>query len=289
MTTTRYLIARVAQAFGISRRQRRMAEAASETHLLREAEQILGERIWEHVEDVEELGIEYWNLRRLHSECKRLRTELASSEDVLAAAHEQRASLLSEKSDEQDKLEDDRLQLLTSLEELARERDEVVTRAREVRRLYDGLKTKLEVLKEEEREDVVVIDKTRTRMVELRSKFDGLKSDRDRVAREISKRDDDLDNIDQKLESERKKHREEASVAFQQIGDANRAISEFKAELGLIDTRMQLLFGEIGRHISRNATANAECRTASRSDRPMVDVMAQLRKSIKLNHRLSNA
>jgi chromosome segregation ATPase len=287
MTKSRYLIARVALAFGISRRQRRMAEAASETHLLREAEQILGERIWENVEDVEELGIEYWNLRRLYSERERLRKELIESEEVLTAAHEQRASLLGEKSDEQDRLEETRLSLLTNLEDLARERDSVVTKAREVRRLYDGLKTKLEVLKEEQREDDDVVEKTHIRMVELRGKFDGLKGDRDRIAREIQLRDTELDNIDKKLDVERKKHREEASEAFQQIGDANRTISECKAELGLIETRMQQLFGEIGRHVSRNAAANAECRTASRSSRPMVDVMAQLRKSINLNHRLS--
>lgn len=287
MTNTQYLLARLALAFGISRRQRRMAEAATETHLLREAEQMLGERIWENVENVEELGIEYWNLRRLMSERTRLRKELTESEEILSAAHDQRASLLGEKSAEQDQLEEDRLNLLTDLEELARQRDGVVAKAREVRRLYDGLKTKLEVLKEEQREDHSVLERTQGRMAELHKNFNLLKSDRDRVAREISTRDDELDTIDQNLDTERKKHRTEASEAFQQIGDANRAISEFKAELGLIDTRMQQLFGEIGRHISRNSGANAECRTASRSHRSMVDVMTQLRKSITLNHKLA--
>ena len=287
MTTSRYLLARIAQAFGISRRQRRMAEAASETHLLREAEQILGERVWENVEEVEELGIEYWNLRRLYSERERLRSELAEAEEILTSAHDQRAALLGEKSVEQDQLELDRVNLITELEGLARERDTVVGKAREIRRLYDGLKTKLEVLKEEDREDVAVLEKTQIRMVELRKQFDDLKGARDRIARDIEIRDNGLDAIDEKLDLERKKHREEASQAFQQIGDANRTISEHKAELGLIETRMQQLFGEIGRHISRNAATDNGCRTAARSNRQMVDVMSQLRKSINLNHRLS--
>jgi len=41
MTPTRYFITRIALAFGISRRNQRMSDAAFETHLLREAEQIL--------------------------------------------------------------------------------------------------------------------------------------------------------------------------------------------------------------------------------------------------------
>ncbi|MGB6221298.1 hypothetical protein [Haloferula sp.] len=287
MTTTRYFLARVALAFGINRRQNRMADAASETHLLREAEQILGERIWENVEDVEELGIEYWNLRRLFSEKERLQKDLAKSQEILTEAHEQRAALLSERSVEQDHLEEARRDRISELETLAHSRDTVVTKAREVRRLYDGLKTKLEVLKEESREESDVLEKTKTRMAELRSSFEKLKADRDRIAREIKTFDTKLNDIDKQLDAERKRHRDEAAGAFQQIGDANRAISEYKAELGLIETRMQQLFGEIGRHVSRHALVDPGCRSAVHTQRPMVDVMAQLRKSIKLNHRLT--
>ena len=38
MTSSRYFVARVAQAFGYVRRAQRMGDAASEMHLLREAE-----------------------------------------------------------------------------------------------------------------------------------------------------------------------------------------------------------------------------------------------------------
>ena len=287
MTTSRYLLARIAMAFGITRRQIRMADAAAETHLLREAEQILGERIWEKVEDVEELGIEYWNLRRLFSERDRLLKELKKSESILSGAHEQRASLLNEKSSGQEDLEEERLKLISNLEEFARERDAIVARAREVRRVYEGLKTKLEVLAEENREDAGVVRQTKERMNDLRGSFEELKAERDAVADRIKQFDDKLDSVDGRLEGERKKHREEASEAFQQIGDANRAISEIKAELGLIETRMHQLFAEIGRHVSRNAGTNHECRDASKGHTAMVEVMGALRKSINLNHRLA--
>lgn len=287
MTTSRYMLARIALAFGITRRQRRMAEAAAESHLLREAEQILGERIWNKVEEIEELGIEYWNLRRLVAEREDFEQKHEGAEVLLVEAHEQRAVLLSAKSEEQDKLEEKRAELLTELESLAKERDIIVTKAREVRRIYDGMKTKLDVLKGEQRDDQETIDRTHLRMTELREQFEQLKIDRDQLATKIENLDHSLDVIEKELESERKKHREEASEAFQLIGEANRKMASFKVELGIIETQMQQLFSEIGRHISRNATNNPHCRSAAKGNQSMVEVMRALRRSINFNHRLA--
>lgn len=285
MTTTRYIFARFAQAFGVNRRQRRMAEAAAEMHLLREAEQVLGQSVWERVEEVEELGVEYWNLRKLIKERDEIRAKLEECEVLLADAHEQRSTLLGAKSDEQQDLETTRGQLLGELEKLSRERDQVIGQAREIRRIYDGLKMKLEVLQREGTSDA--IEKTKTRMMELKVRFTELKTERDRVAANIAEGDAKVDAIDSELAEERQKHRAEASVAFQQIGQANRDISALKAQLGLIDTQMRQLFSEIGRHVSRNAFVNEQCKTAAKGHIPMIDVMRALRKSVAMNHRLA--
>lgn len=287
MTPARYFLARVALAFGVSRRQRRMAEAASETHLLREAEQLLGQRVWERVEEVEELGIEYWNLRRLTAEKKEVTEKLHAAENMLAEAHEQRAALLSDKSQAQEDLNVERGEMLDELDVLSRERDEIVRQARSLRRLYDGMKTKLEVLHSESREDERTTTTTRARMSELRKQFETLKVDRDRIAKKIAERNALLDKIDEKLDAERTKHRTEAAEAFQMIGEANRKISSYKAELGILDTEMNQLYSEIGRHVSRNTKVNDHCRQATGEFAAMVDVMSALRRSINLNHRLT--
>ena len=57
MTSTRYFIARIAQAFGYYQKSQRMGDAASEMHLLREAETMLGLSIWEKVENIEKKPI----------------------------------------------------------------------------------------------------------------------------------------------------------------------------------------------------------------------------------------
>ncbi len=285
MTPSRYIFARVAQAFGVNRRQRRMAEAASEMHLLREAEQVLGQSVWERVEEVEELGVEYWNLRKLMKERDDIRAKLAECEAILADAHEQRSTLLGAKSESQQDLEKERIDLLAKLEKLSRERDTVIQQAREIRRIYDGLKMKLEVLQRDGSGDAV--EKTRARMVELKVRFTELKQTRDDVAAAIAEGDAKVDAIDSELAREKLKHRAEASEAFQQIGQANRDISSYKARLGLIDTQMRQLFSEIGRHVSRHAYVSEECRQAAKGHIPLIDVMRALRRSVAMNHRLA--
>lgn len=285
MTTSRYIIARFAQSFGVNRRQLRMSEAASEMHLLREAEQVLGQSVWEHVENVEELGVEYWNLRKLIKEREEIQANLEASEQFLSEAHEERSAILSAKTDYQQELEDSRGELLTSLESFAKERDTVISQAREIRRIYDGLKMKLEVLQREK--SSIALDQTRERMSELKTRFTELKSRRDQLVTKIAEGDEELTELEEKLEAERQVHRSEASVAFQKIGQANRDISTYKAQFGLVDTQMRQLFSEIGRHISRNAYANEQCRKAAKGHTPMIDVMRALRRSVAMNHRLA--
>ena len=289
MTTARYLIARVAQSFGITRRAQRMSEAAFETHLLRDAEQYLGVQLWEETEHVEELSVEYWNLRKLRREREELEARLAEAEKTLASAHEERAALLNQTTEAQQELEARRLELLTELEGIARERDQVVALAKEVRRIYDGLKMKVAVLSEEQGEHVAPeTGKAKARMRELHHDFELLKQRREEVGRRLEQGDARLREVEAQLGERRKVRREEAAKTFQIIGQANRDISNFRAQIGLIETREQQLYGEIGRHVSRNVRTNPHLAPIYRSHQSLIDVMAALRRSIAMNRRLTH-
>ena len=149
MTTTRYLIARVAQAFGYVRKSQRMGDAAREMHLLREAEAYLGLSIWENCKDIENLSVEYWNLRKLKKEHDVLQEKINTAESELASAHEERAHILEITQETNQELIDQRAEKLKELEAQATKRDLVVAQGRDVRRIYVGLKMKLEVLTQE--------------------------------------------------------------------------------------------------------------------------------------------
>ena len=290
MTQTRYYFAKIAQAFGLHRRNVRMSDAASEMHLLREAEAHLGEMIWERVEHIDALSVEYWNLRKLLKERDAVLQELKECESRLNVAHEERSTLLNANSMPQDELLEERQNLLEELEQLSIKRDEVVEKAREIRRRYDGLQMKFEVLSREEDPSEgrkKELEEIRTRLVDLKKQFASLKAERLKIAAKIDAGDRQIDELDEKLHETTKGIRSQASQAFQQIGDANRGISTLRSELGLFETRMNHLFAEIGRYISRQASVDPECAAAAKPQMGLINVMSALRRSIVLNHELS--
>lgn len=290
MTSSRYFIARFAQAFGVFRKNQRMADAASEMHLLREAEAYLGSLIWEKVENIDELSVEYWNLRKFVKERDLVRRKLAECQAKLDRAHEERAAALNNTPEVQQDLLDRRVEMLTELEELARRRDQIVGEARDVRRGYDGMRMKLEVLTKEavEAPDLQTqIETVKTRLTQLKTRFSELKQLRIDIGLQIEAGDAKLDEVDELLNAQKKDLRQHASKAFHVIGDGNKEMSVLRAESAVLDTQMRQLYAEIGRFISRNAATHAVCAQAAEGHHGMVDVMRALRRSIALNHRLA--
>ncbi|QTN32861.1 hypothetical protein HZ994_11160 [Akkermansiaceae bacterium] len=287
MTPARYLICRIAQTFGYHRKNLRMGDAAAEMHLLKEAESYLGKAVWERVEDIEELSVEYWNLRKLIKERERVAGELEKCSEALAKAHEERSGLLGISNQPFQDLLDERQKVLGTLEDLARERDIVVAKARDIRRLYDGIKTKEEVLTSEGNHSPEELQKISERLYELKRDFSALKTERHVIAEKITAGDAQIDLIDAEILVRKKERREKASEAFQHIGDANQEMSTLRAELGVLDTQMRQLYSEIGRHVSRNVSLNAACKKAAKEHQGLVDVMGALRKSIAMNHKLA--
>ncbi|MEI6675402.1 MAG: hypothetical protein WCO57_09515 [Verrucomicrobiota bacterium] len=290
MTTTRYFIARLAQAFGVFRRSQRMGDAASEMQLLRQAETQLGMAIWQDVASIEKLSIEYWNLRKLVKDRELVVTRLAHCEQQLEDAHKERSNILNTQPPMQQGLQEERLVALNKLEQLTHKRDEIVIKARDIRRIYDGLKIKLEFLHQENSlpsqpsED---LDKVKHRLSELKQQFIELKNERSQVGEEIEEADGQLDQVDTKIEEIRQKGYAQASRTFQAIGETNREVSTLRAELSVLDTRMRQLYSEIGRYVSRKAFTDAPCAKAANPHHSLVDVMRALRRSVALNHRLS--
>ena len=290
MTTTRYFMARFAQAFGVIRRNQRMSDAASEVHLLREAEAYLGKLVWEKVEQIERLAVEYWNLRKLYKERNIVVERLTEFEAKLEAAHQERANLLSITPLLNPEINEQRIAILTELEEKSLQRDAVVAKARQVRRTYDGLKMKLEVITKEladTEERQAEIDQVKNRLLALKQEFVALKQERLAIGEEIDAGDVKLDLIERNLEVHRRERRAHASATFQTIGEINKDLAILRAEDGLLDTRMRQLYADIGRYVSRNVHQDPHCMEATKTHRALVEVMRALRRSVALNHRLA--
>ncbi len=291
MTPTRYFFSRIARTLGIHRRNQRMSDAANETHLLRDAEAYLGAMIWEKVENIESLSSGYWNLRKLVRERDTISSGLATCQEKLNKAHEDRAALLNSVSGPEEKLLTEKAAIVANLGTLSTRRDEIVATAKEIRKSYEGLKVKSEVLANQSGETNPAsgeIDKINASLGQLKERFTSLKADRARISEEITRGDQRINELTEQLRILRKSQNDHASKAIQSIGDANKDISTLRAECGILDTRMSQLHAEIGKHVSRNASGDPACGEAVKDHRGLVDVIQALRKSISLNYRLAD-
>jgi len=287
MTFPKYLVCRLAVGFGYTRKNTRLGDAASEMHLLKEAEAHLGEAIWKNVEEIEELSAEYWNLRKLITEHKRVTLAISKLRERLDSSHNERTSLLGNSNVQYQDFLVERSNKFAELEILSRERDAVIANARDVRRNYDGLKTKQEVIAKEGGK-LGDIEKVEKRLAELKNTFTDLKKQRQEVATKIIEKGKAIESIETKINAEKMDGRTKASAVFQDIGGVNQELSTFRAELGMLETQMRQRYSEIGRFVSRNADKSLECRKAALKQRGLVDVMAALRRSVQFNHELAN-
>ena len=288
MTSTQYFFARIGLAFGIQRRNIRMADAASESHLLRDAELHLGLAVWEKCEKIDSISVEYWNIRKLVKEIEEMQNRLAELQAKHDAAHEERAQMLISAAEADPEINEQRDTLIKQIDALAARRDKTIFEARRIRRIFDGLKTKLQVLVEPgsgASEDE--INECKQRMIEIKAEFESLKADRAAIGAELDEKDVQLQELETRINEANKARRIGASKAFQVVGEYNQEVANLSAELGLLHRRKLEMCAEIGRHLSRNAEADSDCAKICKRHRGLIQVMAALRRSITYNHHVA--
>ena len=286
MNSSRYMVARLLLSFGLHRKTKRLSEATDEMHLLRQAEEILGEDVWEQAEEIEEISVEYWTLRKLKMKKVKLLESAGEAGTILDTSHEERNAALNETNQACLVLEKKRDELIVHSEGLAAERDRVVANAQQVKRKFDASRTKIQVLNGEA-DTIEIIKGERKKLASYKVDFASLKVSRDEVGEKIQTLDEKINKIEAAISEDRKKLRVDASSAYQSIGKANRVMSKLTAEIGMIQLEMKELHGEVGRYVSNNAGIDPVCTTICRDHARLIAQMQSLRSSIALNHKLA--
>lgn len=286
MNSSRYIIARLLLSFGWQRKNKRLVEAADETHLLRQAEEILGEDVWEQAEDIEAISVEYWNLRKLKMDVAKLRDAIAEADLVLNSSHVERNEILTQTNRECLALEQKRSDYVNESEVLIEQRDRTIAEAKLVKRRFEAARTKIQVL-DQEGGNQAVTDAERQKIKSYKRDFERLKKDRDIVGAKIQVIEDKLIGVEEALGVDRKRLRDEASVAYQSMGKANQDISKLAAEAAAVDSKMKVHFCEIGRYVSHSVGIDSTCTQICKDHAHLVAQMQSLRSSIALNHKLA--
>lgn len=287
MTTTKYFIARVLLAFGIQRRTQYMSDASAEAHLLREAELLLGSNLWGSCENLDELSLEYWNIRKINVQMAQIQKALEHLRQQLEIAHDQREGLLETNSEVDVNMSETRARLLGELDQLTAAHQNVIAEAARKRRAFDGYKIKLQVLLEsEDSADTSAIDECKRRSADIKIEFAELKKQRAKITADIKNKDREIRELHEIIVASSQSKKVNFSGMLSQVSDLNRELSTLHAEIGLLKKRRAEYFIEMGRHLSQNRNAQ-DCAAIIKKQRGLVEVIRALRQSISYNHRIA--
>lgn len=286
MTSTKYFLLCLAGRFGYLRKNIRLSQAATEAHLLKEAEGFLGEAVWRKTENIEALSMEYWNLRKLVKDHDRILKEIAQLQGAFNDTHQQKTGAIISASDALPDPSEKRIELLAQLDALSRERDLIVTKAQDTRRIYEGMKIKQDVLRKEGAK-LTEIEKTSSRLAEVKHDFNELKLRRDEIAEKITTTKTRLLEIEALANELKQQGKSQMTEGSQSIGDANQQISARQSQINSLYAQIRSLYADIGRHVSLNAPSDPACKAASKDQRGLINVMTALRQSIQYNWKLA--
>jgi len=285
MNSSRYIIARVLLSFGLHRKKKRLMEVADEARLLYQAEEVLGEIVWEQVEDIEKISMEYWNLRKLKIEVAKLKDLIQDADAVLNTSHQERQLVLSQTNEECQALEVKRLGYFEEIEVLVQKRDHTIAEAKLLKRQFEAAKTKIQVLSQETgKEDAVAAARRHIKVI--KPQFEILKQNRDALGVQMDALNEKMKRVEEALGIDRKRLRDEASIAYQSIGKANRDVSKLTSEVVMLQNKMEEHLCEIGRYVSQNVGFDPICTQVCKGQEHLVVQIQSLRSSIALNQKL---
>ena len=286
MTRSGFIRAKLLMTLGLGRTEKYRANAAFEAQLLRDSENIMGELVWEEMENVEEISAEYWQLRKLSKKHSQLAEKVEELTQILDESQEARTVALEEveTATKDNVVERDKCALAT--ERLRQEREDILRDGRLIKRAHSGLKTKLEVLLEESDPDASkAVEKTREELKVKRDAFEDIRKRRDDIDKRISDLQVKLDNLNTEISSENDAIRNKAEQQFGTIGKTNKELAGLRNELGLVDTERSDLCSEIGRFVIRNSQ-DPEVKNATRKQRGLLTLIEKVRNSTKRNKKL---
>ena len=287
MTNRKFIIAKFLKTLGVQKKNKRLQDAASELQLLREAEEILGRRIWQKTESLENYKGYYWSIKKLLEQRNEFLEKLQLIQNKLGEIKEHKQTRFQETNKPASALEEANHKQRKKVEELRIQQDDIAKTAKNIRKLYDGTVIKLQSLKSESAPQES-ITKEEENLLKLRERFDALKQKKKNCDLEYARQRTLLEKVQHTISSRKRNYKEDASTNYEIIAKANKAISAYRSKIGMVDNELIENYQDIGRNISKEYFLDPDCKAAVKEKSQLIKIMDALRKSIDYNHTLAD-
>jgi len=287
MTKAKYRVANFLKKFGIQKKQKRLNDAAVEIQLLRQAEDILGRSVWQNIEGIDKYKVNYWNLKKMHLKKEEITEKIEEIEFQISHLKRKKEVQFEQTNNDGEHdlqlmytKQNDRVQLLKQ------EQGEITKIAGNIRRLHDGTVLKLQTLKAEGASEAQLQNEEKN-LIKLKQKFTDLKDKKIERDKKLVHQIAILKKIEKSINARKSNYRNEATENYEVIGKANKALSAYRSQLGLLEGKLIEHYAEIGNHISKEHFTNSQCREATKEKADLCKIIKAIRLSIDYNYELS--
>lgn len=288
MNLLEFFVRKTAARLGVVAPRLYLRNATEESILLKEAETLIGKMAWRELEHVEELTNEYWRIRQLDAEQKKLEEDLETATAEMNRIQEAAKTPETQFSPQLEKigmlLESEREKLTEKLKAM----QDLIQAAETVRKKFNGLKLKLSVLKGEDADEQTLegvrhdLQETKNKYGDLAREVENLRGEVKLVERKIKAIESEMDNLRGRISlRERNLTRE--------VSDAGRRLMELNSRLAILESEKGELYATIGRllRVGSDTGSDAYRDVLERFD-PIIQQARTLSKSIEFNRRLAD-
>lgn len=291
MNSTQYAFAKYLKIFGINKKQTRMNAAAHELQLLREGEYLLGTTLWEDCEDYEPVERPYWHLRKLKNKNLELEKEIHELSENLAQTQQQQKAVVEHPSSQQElpgnTKEAERVQLLTEAENLTIEKESIAKKAQLCKQQHESLKLKINVFREENASESLIESQIQ-KGANIKEEFKSLKQQNDLVDTQLLEIEGKIDALEEMIADERNQFKNEATETLDDIGKANKKLSNLRSEVGRVQSQMHQHHSELGNIICSFYKGDSQCRALAKQQKQLISILTSLRLSIERNNAIAD-
>ncbi|MDB6070568.1 MAG: hypothetical protein JWL81_1739 [Verrucomicrobiales bacterium] len=289
MNAIGFFIGRFAWQLGLRMERARWNAVTRETQLLAEAQDLLGKLAWPHIDSIERLSGEFWQLSDLQKQQHEFREKSAQLTAENEIAQDRLYVIEDAVEDDVDALRKKKSDLMARAVGIMDEVDEIKDRDAETRRRFTSLKGKLDVLKKQSDGDFSAeIERTRQSLGALKEEHSKDLNAIAQLEADVQKLELTVQGLDAEIAGLRDKHKAATADLVQEIGRRSKLIAETSARIGSVESQKNELSFQVGQYLSNQIdNPEPEVRKVLNRYGALINRIRHLRRSIQYNQRLA--
>jgi chromosome segregation ATPase len=287
MNTFGFLLSNLGKKLGMRRPAAWRASINREHHLVKTTEQALGEQAWQEIEEIEELTIEYWEIKDIENQQAELEKRNRTLEAEIEIFRNQREEITKRINKKLERKRDELIDKTSTVDSIATETEQAEHEKRVIEKRFEALKLKRKILMEQDgtpEESQAIYDTLKELKVEHTEKKRSLAA----PIRASKEAEQAVAATNGEINALQDSIREETADVTEEFNQLSRRVAQNRSRIGALELTKGRALVRIGRYLGLHQDDPIpETQAVCSNHRDLVSRIVRLRRSINFHRRLA--